>query len=142
MYETGHCSQCISSIIDCFHSFLDYIFEVNITNESLKKELRDNPAEYNAKDKTTWLFEMVAGKTLKRFLSENQESELYDMYKKFRTLRNKISHPNYSSTLEITYKDARQACKTVIYIIDLIKQKVLVDDSFNPFLFSLKHYFR
>jgi hypothetical protein len=72
MYETGHYPQCVSGIIDCFHSFLDYIFEVNITNESLKKELSDNPAEYNAKDKTTWLFEMVAGKTLKQFLNDNQ----------------------------------------------------------------------
>ncbi len=122
MYETGHYSQSISGIIDCFHSFLDYLFEVNITNESLKKELRDNSAEYNAKDKTTWLFEMVAGKTLKQFLSDNQESELYDMYKKFRTLRNKISHPHYDLTPDITYKDARQACKTIVCIIDLLRR--------------------
>ncbi len=142
MYETGHYPQCISGIIDCFHSFLDNIFEVNITNESLKNELRDNSAKYNAKDKTTWLFEMVVGSTLKEFLSGNQETGLYGMYKKFRALRNEISHPRYNVTPSITQKDARQACKTIVAIIDLIKQKVFMDDSFNPFLFSLKHYFR
>jgi len=141
MYETGHYSQCVSGIIDSFHSFLDYLFLVHITNKSLKKELKDNPGDYNSKDKTTWLFEMVAGKTLKQLLHENSKQDLYVLYKKYRNLRTKIAHPAHSGGPDVTYEDARKACKTIVDIIDLIRQKILKDDAFDLFLFSLKHYF-
>lgn len=140
LLEAGYYGQTVSTVIDGFHSYLDYLIDRYLSNRSLKERIRDFPWNYGSVDKTTWIFEMISTKTLEQFLHDLNKGDFFNKYSDCRTKRNKIAHPDQSSEIEISYMDAKDACKTVLNIVWTLRKEIEQDERYDDILFALEMY--
>lgn len=140
LLETGYYAQTVATVIDGFHSYLDYLIDRHLSNKSLKERIRDCPWNYSSVDKTTWIFEMISSRTLEEFLNELNMGDFYNKYSEYRTKRNKIAHPEPSSAIEISYTGTKDACGAVLRIVWTLRKEIEKDERYNDILFALEMY--
>lgn len=150
LFETGYYSQSVAMVIDAFHYYLDYLIETYIDNTSFKQNIDESPAKFDSKDKTTWIFEMLCGKNLRDFLGSLSEMKvdtiiskdrLWENYSRFRDMRNKIVHPRKNRQIDVTHRDAFEACATVKDIINLVRKGFERDNNLDIIFISLHTFF-
>ena len=132
LLQNGYYNQAVSQIINCLHAYIDLLISQKIKNKAFLKNFAKNPEKYNSEDKTTWIFNFIANMTLKELISKHacqitqikSPDKLYGNYKKYRKRRNAIAHPQEGKMREVNYKEAHEACETVVHIIILIRKFV------------------
>lgn len=122
--ESGHYPECISTIIDSFHYYIDYLIGKYVQNESLLEKFKEDPAYFNSKDKTTWIFEILSGATLQKFLSDLGHGNLYEQYSEYKTIRNDIIHPKPGKKIKLSFGRAYNACQAIMMIIRFIRKRI------------------